>query len=213
MNKTEKFWDKLENKFDKRAQKFGKQDYIKISENTKKYINSSDFVLDNGSATGIITYEITESMKEIHGLDISSKMIEAAKRKAVERNIENVDFAQATIFDERYKTESFDVILVFNILHALEDNQQAMQRIAELLKPGGLFISITPCLKEKMRFLNKFELSFYLLLSKIGLLPNVLTRFKFSELEDLIANGNLQIIETEKIYHRMSSYFVVAKKI
>ena len=140
-------------------------------------------------------------------------MIEAAKRKAVERKIENVDFAQAIIFDERYKRELFDVILVFNILHLLEDNQQVMQRITELLKPGGLFISTTPCLKEKLAFSNKFQLSFYLLLSKIGLIPLYIGRFKFSELEDLIANGNLQIIETENLYPRISSYFIVAKKI
>ena len=140
-------------------------------------------------------------------------MVEAAKRKAVERKIENVDFAHATLFDERNKRESFDVILAFNILHLLDDTRQAAQRIAELLKPGGLFISITPCLKEKMAFLNKSELSFFLLLIRMGLFPNMLTSFKFSELEDLIARGNFQIVESEKLYYKLSGYFAVAKKV
>ena len=104
-------------------------------------------------------------------------MIEAAKRGAVERKIENVDFAYTTIFDERYKKESFDVIMAFGILHVLDDAQQAIQRITELLKSGGFFISTTPCLKEKMALTNKFQLYFYLLLIKIGLLPNILSRF------------------------------------
>ena len=43
--------------------------------------------------------------------------------------------------------------------------------------------------------------------------PYSMKRFKFSELEDLIANGNLQIVETEKLFHEMSFYFIVAKKI
>jgi 2-polyprenyl-3-methyl-5-hydroxy-6-metoxy-1,4-benzoquinol methylase len=43
----------------------------------------------------------------------------------------------------------------------LEDNQQVMQRITELLKPGGLFISTTPCLKEKLAFSNKFGSSLF----------------------------------------------------
>jgi 2-polyprenyl-3-methyl-5-hydroxy-6-metoxy-1,4-benzoquinol methylase len=64
----------------------------------------------------------------------------------------NVDFAQTNLFDERYTKESFDVILAFNILHFLEDHRQALQRITELLKPGGLCISLTPCLREKMAF-------------------------------------------------------------
>jgi 2-polyprenyl-3-methyl-5-hydroxy-6-metoxy-1,4-benzoquinol methylase len=95
----------------------------------------------------------------------------------------------------------------------LENNKQVLKRIAELLKPGGLFISSTPCLKEKMRFLNKFELSFYLLIRKIGLIPLYLKRFKFSELEELIGNGDFQIVETEKLYHRLSFSYTVAKKI
>jgi hypothetical protein len=44
-------------------------------------------------------------------------------------------------------------------------------------------------------------------------LISFLKRFKFSELDDLIANGNLQIVETENLFHRMSSYFMVAKKV
>ena len=212
MDKSEKFWDKVANKYDKTEKRF-EQIHIKTVENTKKYLNVNDIVLDYGCGTGTKALEIASNVKKIHGIDISSKMIEAAKRKAVERKIENVDFAQATIFDERYKRESFDVILAFNILHVLEDNQQIMQRITELLKPGGLFISTTPCLKEKMAFLIKCKLSFYLLLIKIGLVPNMLTRYKISELEDLIANGNFQIVETAILYHRMSCCFIVAKKI
>jgi hypothetical protein len=38
-------------------------------------------------------------------------------------------------------------------------------------------------------------------------------RFVFSELEDIIATDNLQIIETEEFYHELSSYFTVTKKI
>ena len=69
-------------------------------------------------------------------------MIEAARAKAVERKIENIDFAQATLFDERFERGFFDVVLAFNILHLLKHNQQAIGRITELLKPGGLFIRV-----------------------------------------------------------------------
>ena len=212
MNKSEKFWDKLSNKFDKRARHF-EQTTIKTVENTNKYLNVSDIVLDYGCATGIITYEIAGNVKEVHGIDISSKMIEAAKRKAGERKIENINFAQATIFDERYKRESFDVILAFNIIHfLLEDTQKVMQRINELLKPGGLIISSTACLGEKKTFLSflLFFLSF--ILTKIGIVPNM-RFFKISELEDLITNGNFQIVKTESLNHSPEEYFIVAKKV
>ena len=151
-------------------------------------------------------------MKEIHGIDISSKMIEAAKRKAGERKIENVDFAQATIFDERYRRESFDVILALNIMHLVEDAQKVMQRIYELLKPGGLIISSTACLGEKKTFLSSLLFFVIFTLTKIGVVPHI-RFFKISELEDLITNGNFQIVKTESLNHSAEEYFIVAKKV
>jgi len=211
LNRIEKFWDNAAGNYDKSEKRF-KQIHTKTLENTKKYLNANDIILEFGCGTGTKAFELAGNVKEIYAIDLSSKMIEIAKGKVIERKTENIDFAQATIFDERNKKESFEAILAFNILHVLKYDQQVIQRITELLKPGGLFISATPCLKEKMVIFDKTKLSLYALLIKIGLVPNILTRFQFPELEDLIANSNLQIIETEKLYHRLSSYFIVAKK-
>lgn len=211
MNKPEKFWDMVAKNYDNTEERF-ESIHVKVVENSKKYLKGSDVVLDYGCATGTKAFELAGYVKKIQGVDISSKMIEIAERRAAERKTENVDFAQASLFDERYKRESFDVILAFNILHALEDYQQVMKRITELLKPRGLFISTTPCLGEKMTSVNYLQFSPFLLLTKIGMIP-FLKRFKFSELDNLIRNGDFQIVGTEKLFHRMSSYFIVAKKI
>jgi 2-polyprenyl-3-methyl-5-hydroxy-6-metoxy-1,4-benzoquinol methylase len=205
MNKSEKFWDKTANNYDQEEKK-DEQTYMKIIEKTKKYLKISDIVLDYGCGTGLISNEIADNVKMIHAIDISSKMIEIAKRKADGRKIENIDYAHSTIFDERYKRGSFDVILVFYILHLLEDTPKVMKRMNELLKPGGLIISATPCMGEKT-FLS-ILLS---LVSKIGLIPNTRS-FKISELEDSIATGNFEIIETECLHQSSQQYFIVAKK-
>jgi 2-polyprenyl-3-methyl-5-hydroxy-6-metoxy-1,4-benzoquinol methylase len=146
-------------------------------------------------------------VKLIHAIDISSKMIEIAKNKADNRKIQNIDYTYSTIFNEKYKSGSFDVILAFYILHLLEDNPKTIQRINDLLKPGGLIITVTPCIGEKI-FLN-ISLS---LLSKIGLIPDIKS-FKANELEDSIANGNFEIIENECFHQGIPQYFIVAKKI
>ncbi len=205
MNRSEKFWDKMANYYDQEEKK-DEQTYIKIIEKTKKYLKISDIVLDYGCGTGLISNEIADNVKVIHAIDISSKMIEIAKGKADEHKIKNIDYAHSTIFDERYKKGSFDVILVFYILHLLEDTHKVMQRINELLRPGGLIISATPCMGEKT-FLS-ILLS---LVGKIGLIPNIRS-FKISELEDSIANGNFEIVETECLLQSSPEYFIVAKK-
>lgn len=204
--KSEKFWDSTANMYD-RVEKKDEQTYVSIIEKTKRYLKISDIVLDYGCGTGLISNEIADNVKIIHAIDISSKMIELAKRKADGRKIENIDYAHSTIFDERYKIGSFDVILAFNILHLLEDTHKVMQRINELLKPDGLIISATPCMGEK-----KFLGTLLLLLSKIGFVPNIRS-FKISELEDSIVNGNFEIVETECLHRGGQQYFIAAKKI
>ena len=207
MYKSEKFWDKIANSYEKKAIK-NKKAYNETLENTKKHLNINDIVLECGCGTGTITLEFADRVKEIYATDISSKMIEIAKRKAEERKIENVKFAQSSIFDERLKKESFNVILAFNVLHLLEDTQKVMQRINELLKPGGLFISGTVCLAEK----NKFWSICAFILGKLGLIPYVKC-FKISELEDFIANANFQLVETGIFFPLPPRRFIVAKKI
>ncbi|VVB51778.1 Ubiquinone biosynthesis O-methyltransferase [uncultured archaeon] len=204
MNKSEKFWDRMAKYLDREERK-DEPTNVKIIEKTRNRLKISDNVLDYGCGTGTAAIEIAGSVKTVKGIDISSKMIEAAKRKTVEHKVKNIDFAQTTIFDEKLRKGSFDVILCFYLLHLVEDTPKVMQRINELLKPGGLIISATPCIRET--FLGVL-LS---LVSKIGLIPPI-TSFKISELEDSIANGNFEIVETECLHKSGQKYFIVAKK-
>ncbi|MDD8013122.1 MAG: class I SAM-dependent methyltransferase, partial [Acidobacteriota bacterium] len=80
MSKAEKFWDGLADKFDARDKNFEKT-HSKTIENTRKYLNAGDIVLDYGCATGTAAIEIAGNVQAVYGIDISSKMIEAAKRK------------------------------------------------------------------------------------------------------------------------------------
>jgi 2-polyprenyl-3-methyl-5-hydroxy-6-metoxy-1,4-benzoquinol methylase len=205
--KPEKFWDFI-------SKRYGEDDespdpvYDKIVENTKKHLHNEDIVLDFGCGTGDYAFDFAGSARKIHGIDISSGMIEKAKRKARENNIENVIFTQSTIFDERLEKESFDAVLALNILHLLKDSKNEIMRIHELLKPGGSFISTTPCMGNMGTFL-----SFILFIpSKIGIVPEI-QYYKPSDLEELVTKGNFKITETETFEVSSQSYYIVAKKI
>lgn len=211
MNKSKKFWDNASKNYDKTEKRF---EYIhqKSRENTKKHLESSNVVLDYGCGTGTTACEIANDVKEIYAIDISSKMIEISKGKATAKNIKNVTFAEGDIFDETLKKESFDRILAFNMLHTIPNPEDAMQRINELLKPDGLFISITPCLGDKMSFLVGLQIRLVQIMCKIGIIPVPIRRVKSLDLDELITKSNFINIDTEKIYKGASSYFIVAKK-
>lgn len=211
LNRLEAFWDKASDNYDRTESRF---EYIhrKSRENAKKYLKPSDLVLDFGCGTGTAACEFADSVKEIHGIDISSKMIEFSKGKAVFSKVENVKFTRTDIFDERFIRESFDVVLAFNMLHTVPAPQKVVKRINELLKPDGLFISVTPCLRGKMSFLVNAQIQLVRFLCKVGIIPIPIRRLESSELDKLIEESNFQTVDSEEIFKEASSYFVVSKK-
>jgi len=203
-SKSQKFWDKIATSFDWIEKKDEPINNM-IIEKTRKRIGSGDLVLDYGCGTGTAVIDLSKNVEIIKGIDISKKMIDAAKEKSMTSQQKNIDFEQMTIFDEKLQIGSFDVILSFYLLHLLEDTQKEMQRIHELLKPGGLFISATPCISGTYFgvLLNP--------LSKIGLIP-VLKSFKQYELIDFMTKENFDIIESECLQKSGQQYYIVAKK-
>jgi 2-polyprenyl-3-methyl-5-hydroxy-6-metoxy-1,4-benzoquinol methylase len=205
-NKAEKFWDRTAKYLDN-VEKRDKLTYLKFIEKAKKYFNTNDIVLDFGCGTGLVCNEIADKVKKIYAIDISSKMIKIAEDKAFERKIQNIDYIHSTIFDDRFNPDTFDVILVFNVLHLLEDSHKVIQRINELLKPEGFIISVTPCTGEKPLLNSLFSIG-----SKIGIMPKIKS-FKVSELEHLFIKENFEIIETDCLKLNSPQYSLIAKKL
>lgn len=175
-------------------------------EKTREYIKADDTILDFGCGTGLICNEIAENVGIIHAIDISTKMIEISKNKASERKIQNIDFERTTIFDEKFKVGSFDAIIAFNIFHLLEEPQKYFQRINQILKPGGLIISSTPCMSEAL-LLN----SVLKLFSLIGMTPK-LNSFTSSEMEHLLLNESFKTIEFNRIKPKSPIYICILEK-
>jgi 2-polyprenyl-3-methyl-5-hydroxy-6-metoxy-1,4-benzoquinol methylase len=204
-NKAEKFWDRTASNYDKEEKK-DKKTYLQIIERTKSYLKSADIVLDLGCGTGLVSNEISEYVKKIDAIDLSSKMIEIAKTKAEKRDIQNIEYSQATVFDDSLKLASYDVILCFYIIHLLDDPQAVMRKIKELLKPDGILISVTPCMGEK-----PIQRGVFSILSRIGIIPEI-SLFKRFDLERLFAIGSFSIIENECLSQTSHQYFIVSKK-
>jgi 2-polyprenyl-3-methyl-5-hydroxy-6-metoxy-1,4-benzoquinol methylase len=211
INKAQRFWDKQAKKYDYSEKQF--EPVLKdVIAKTKKYLDSNDNVLDFGCATGTKTLDIASAIKHIHGLDISAEMVKEATKKRREANIINCSFSQGTIFKDDLEKTSFDKIISFSVIHLLEDCEEVIQRIHELLKPGGLFISTTACFKDKMALKNRLELGTYLIFKRLGIFPLHLNIFKIDDVEKLIENQNFKIVEKEKIFHGITACFIVARK-
>lgn len=208
MDNSEKFWDRQAKDFTDQEQ------HTRLDENkdfitTLKYLSPQATVLDYGCATGIIANAIADKVKAVRAIDISSKMIEIAKTKARERNIGNVNYMPATIYDERLPAGSFDVVLAFRILHMLETPPLVVRRIHELLKPGGVFISVTACMGDKISFMS----AAVLIASKLKIVPQHINMFKLPQLQEIITGQGFQIVEYELMDDSLPHYCIVARKL
>ena len=208
VDKTIKFWNRASRNFDAKVYNKYKESYDELISLTNKYLHIDDNVLDYACGTGILTIELSGSVKRILAIDISDQMIEKAKGKAIERNIQNVEYQVINIFDSSLKLGSFSVILAFNILHFFKDQSSVLTRINQLLRQDGLLISETGCFKEKMSFI----VLLVKMLSKVNLHPFVKV-MTCNELENLIKRNHFELLETKILFEKPVSYFIVAKKV
>jgi ubiquinone/menaquinone biosynthesis C-methylase UbiE len=206
MRDSAEFWDKLADKYSKKPVK-DLDTYNKTLDLTRKHLSKSDNVLEVGCGTGTTALLLAPCVKQITASDISSRMIEIAREKAVAQKVENVRFDRATLLDEDLEKGSFDVVMGFNFLHLLEDIPGSVHRVDELLKPGGLFISKTVCLAQQSR-LWSFVVA---IMQRLGFAPYVKC-LKVDELEGIITSADFEIVEAGSYPPSPPSRFIVARK-
>ncbi|UTW08057.1 class I SAM-dependent methyltransferase [Pseudomonas benzenivorans] len=149
MNHSAKFWDRIATRYAKQpvADEAAYQRKLAI---TREYLQPHMQLLEFGCGTGSTALCHAPHVQHIHGIDLSSKMIEIAQAKAAEHNIGNVTFSQATLDELELAEQSLDVVLGLNILHLLRDKDAAIAKVHRLLKPGGLFVSSTICMGDSL---------------------------------------------------------------
>ena len=210
-SKAEKFWDRLARTWGRPSAEPGQVDTKPLAK-TRPYLKPTDTVLDFGCAMGSVDLRLAGSVSTIHGIDISSRMIAGAQEAAEVRGVGNVTFAQATIYDESLNRQSYDVVLAFAVLHLLEDAPGALRRIAELLRPGGLLISVTPCLGERGTVLVGALKVVARMAAAMRLIPR-LWRCDRRRLVECMDAAGLITVEIEELDHSVPEYFVAARKI
>ncbi|MCW8962197.1 MAG: class I SAM-dependent methyltransferase [Gammaproteobacteria bacterium] len=182
--------------------------YEKKIEKLKSYLSPEYHVLDIGCGTGTQCDDLANNVKHVTGIDISSKLLAVAEHRKAERKIENVEFIQTTVFDERFEPGSFDLITAFYVLHFYEDIDEVVRRIYSLLKPDGLFVSETACMGDKNILIGKL----LRLAGKSGFLPlmSVLTT---RQIEQALEQAGFSIVDKTKFSESNDEYTLLAKKL
>ena len=200
-----KFWDRIANRYSK-SPVGDEGSYQRKLQETREYFRADVEVLEFGCGTGSTAIAHASYVKHIQAIDFSAKMIEIARSKAEAANVENVSFLRSTIEELSADDRTWDAVLGLNILHLLENKEDVIAKVYQLLEPGGVFVTSTVCLGERMKFL-KFIAPVGNLL---GALP-LLKVFGRDELEASLQGAGFEILRAWD-HAKGAAVFIVAKK-
>ena len=180
--------------------------YTTKLEMTQRLLRPDMRLLEFGCGTGGTALTHAPLVTHITGLDISPKMIGHANRQKADKGVENVDFHVGSIQDWPQSEEPYDAVLGLSILHLLADRQAVLKQVYAMLKPGGLFISSTACIKDMGGLIPRL----LPLASRLGVLP-ILRSFTAEQLLNEIETVGFVIQET---FHpgKDKALFIIARR-
>lgn len=154
MKHSQKFWDRKAEAYSKSAISDEANYKRKLSE-TQRYLSADMRILELGCGTGSTAIQHAPYVKHIDAIDISENMLGIARKKAKIENIKNISFTRGTLEEFNADEASLDAVSALNVIHLLPNRLSAIEEVARILKPGGVFISSTACLGDTyFRFLK-----------------------------------------------------------
>ena len=171
-------------------------------------------ILDAGCGGGGFAKAVKHyrSGLKVVGVDSNREAI-----KKVSKNPQGVEFRVGSLYKLPFEKESFDVVVVADVLEHLESPEKAIQEINRVLKKGGLFHAFIPLEGELYALHFWFE--------RIGWrfkedMVGHIQKFKFSQLKKLLADSRFKIEKTRFSVHLLGqivdvsyfSFFSLLKK-
>jgi ubiquinone/menaquinone biosynthesis C-methylase UbiE/DNA-binding transcriptional ArsR family regulator len=110
-------------------------------------------LLDLGTGTGRMLELFGPDMERGLGLDLSLDMLHLARHRLERAGLRNCSVRQGDIYDLPLPDDSFDVVILHQVLHFLDDGTRAIQEAARVLRPGGrlLVVDFAPHEEEFLR--------------------------------------------------------------
>lgn len=212
LSKDAEFWSKISRKYAADPIR-NMEGYLNTLERSKSYLQAEDSVLEIGCGTGSTALLLAPHVAQVTASDLAPGMIEIANEKLAEEELANVTFKVAEVLQHDPDDGSYDAVLAHNLLHLVPEMGHALEHIATLTKPGGVFISKTVCAPESGGFK-------YGIISRIAIpIMQVLGKAPFvnfvsvAELQHAIERVGFDIVETADQAGLLPSRYIVARKL
>jgi ubiquinone/menaquinone biosynthesis C-methylase UbiE/DNA-binding transcriptional ArsR family regulator len=99
-------------------------------------------LLDLGTGTGRMLELFAADIERGLGLDLSLDMLALARARLDRAGLKNCSVRHGDIYDLALPRDSFDVVIIHQVLHFLDDSARAIAEAARVLRPGGRLLVV-----------------------------------------------------------------------
>ncbi len=142
-----RFWDRMAQRY-AAAAIADPAGYERTLARVAALLQPTDAVLEVGCGTGTTALRLAGGVRQWLGTDVSGRMLEIARAKLAAQPVPGLQFVQAAADGSAAPGPAFDAVLAFNVLHLVPDLPTTLRALHRQLRPGGLFVSKTPCVAE-----------------------------------------------------------------
>ncbi len=196
----QKFWDKA-SIFYSRFMKKNEAAYSHFVKVLEKYLHKDMKALEIGCGTGELSFLLADKLNDFIATDFSEGMIRACEKKYKHEDLRfQVEDASHLSFED----DSFDLIIIANVLHIVPDMDLVLDEIKRLSKKDGIIFAPIFVYNQK-----KWNFTIWIL-ENLGF--KSYQKFSSEEYLAYLEKKGFQLIEEETIVAKpLNECIVVAK--
>jgi ubiquinone/menaquinone biosynthesis C-methylase UbiE len=193
-------WDKLSPFYDFFEILYNGKCYRGIAEKIKEYVTEDDIVLECACGTGLLTLPMAQKCKKLIATDYSVGMLRQTKKKVAKYS--NTKVGKVNILELPFEDDKFDVVVAANVIHLLDEPDQAFSELKRVCKQNGKIILPTYINNEKKNSILAAKL-----LSLFGV--KFKRQFNLASYKEFIASHNVPQVEYSVVEGRMPCAFAI----
>jgi arsenite methyltransferase len=173
-------------------------------------LQPGEVVLDLGSGAGadvLISARRVAPGGRAFGLDMTTEMLELARRNAATAGVDNVAFLQGYLEEIPLPDGSVDVVISNCVINLAADKSVVLAEVARVLRPGGRFAVSDVIAHPDMDAATRADIGQW-----TGCVAGALTRVEFERLLIGVGLTDVEIRETHRVHEHAASAIVRAHK-
>ena len=186
------FWSTFARFYDV-AEALNKGVYGEMLNITTQLVPHGAAVLDCAAGTGELSFAAARKAERVVCTDYSNEMLKVARKKTKKRQFANIEFECANIFHLDYADGTFDTVIAGNVLHLLENPENAVRELARVTKSGGKILLPTFMTRDKSA-ISEALLKAY---RKLGFEPS--TEYSPKEYIEMLKGCNVGAVKSKLI--------------